>query len=58
MVNNILKNIHPKNLFCEKVKMTKKKKTTIFESFVIIGSFDYDCTQITRSHFHKFKKNI
>jgi hypothetical protein len=23
-----------------------KKNTTIFESFVIIGSFDYDCTQI------------
>jgi hypothetical protein len=47
--NNMLKNIHPKNPFCEKVKMSKK--ITIFESFVIIGSFDCDCTQINGEPF-------
>jgi hypothetical protein len=37
------KRFHPKSLFYGKVKMTTKR-TTIFESFVNIGSFDYDRT--------------
>jgi hypothetical protein len=36
---------HPKNPFYEKVKMTTKK-IAVLESFIIVGSFDYDCTQI------------
>jgi len=37
------KRFHPKSPFYEKVKMTIKK-TTILESFIIVGSFDYDHT--------------
>jgi hypothetical protein len=39
------KMFRPKSPFYEKVKMTTKKTTT-FESFVILGSFDCDCTQL------------
>jgi hypothetical protein len=39
------KRFHPKNPFYEKMKMTKKR-VAFFESFVIIGSFDCDCTYV------------
>ncbi len=39
--NNILQKVSSKKSFYKKMKMTKKR-TTIFESFVIVGSFDYD----------------
>jgi hypothetical protein len=35
-----------KNPFYEKVKMYKKDPFMV-ESFVIVGSLDYDCTHIT-----------
>jgi hypothetical protein len=34
---------HPKSLFYKKMKMTIKK-IKIFESFITVGSFDYDRT--------------
>jgi hypothetical protein len=37
------KRFHPKSPFYEKVKMTTKR-TTILESLVNVGSFDYDLT--------------
>jgi len=37
------KRFHPKNPFYEKVKLTTKR-IIVLESFVTIGSFDYDCT--------------
>jgi hypothetical protein len=39
------KSFHPKNHFYEKMKMTKKR-IVVFESFIIIGLFDCDHTQI------------
>jgi hypothetical protein len=39
------KRFHPKNPFYEIVKMTTKK-IVILESFVTVGSFDCDCTQL------------
>jgi hypothetical protein len=36
---------HPENPFYEKVKMTTKR-TVVLESFIIVGSFDCDHTQI------------
>jgi len=41
------KRFHPKNSFYKKVKMTTKK-IIVFESFITIGSFDYDC--ICKAH--------
>jgi len=38
------KRLNPKSPFYEKMKMAKKR-TTILESFITIGSFDYDHTQ-------------
>jgi hypothetical protein len=38
------KNFHPKSPLYEKVKVTTKR-TAIFKSFVIVGSFHCDCTQ-------------
>jgi hypothetical protein len=41
--SNILEKISSKSPFYEKVKMTTKR-TIILESFVIVDSFDCDCT--------------
>jgi hypothetical protein len=35
------KRFHPKIPFYEKMKMTKKKRTIVFESFVVVDSFDH-----------------
>jgi hypothetical protein len=36
---------HPKNSFYEKMKITTKR-TTVVESFVTIGSFDFNLTHL------------
>jgi len=41
------KRFHPKNPFYEKMKMTTKR-TVVLESFIIIGSFNCDCTPMSR----------
>jgi len=41
---NIFKNMLQKNLFYEKVKF--QKGPFVVESFITIGSFDYDCTHM------------
>ncbi len=46
------KKIHPKSRFYEKVKMTTKR-IVILESFIIIGSFDCDCTLLKDPKYHK-----
>jgi hypothetical protein len=41
---NMFKNMLPKHILYGKIKMTTKGPF-VFESFVTIGSFDYDCNK-------------
>jgi hypothetical protein len=55
--SNICKRFHAKKNFYEKVKMTTRR-TTIFESFVTLGLFDYDRNLPILHQLHKKIKMV